>query len=282
MTARRDVVRNSAVESRSVREQVDGVPRLLVLAKVRRILDAFTTEQPELTVAQLAVRADLPVSTCVRFVRNLTHDGLLERTADERYRIGFAIIRWSGIALQSRDIIDVARPVLDWLRDESGESAMLCVRDGTVAVLVALANSRHSVTRQLRVGGLHALHAGSIGKIFAAFDPEVEDAITAQPLERFTERTIVDHDKLRAELETIRSRGYTSSSGERTPGASGVAAPVFDERAKLAASVGLTGPSSRMDDSSILRCIPLVVTAANRISSSLGYQGGPTTSRSAS
>jgi DNA-binding IclR family transcriptional regulator len=75
-------------------------------------------------------------------------------------------------------------------------------------------------------------------------------------------------------LQTIRSRGYAVSFGERHTGAAGIGAPVFDGDGKLVAAVGLTGPSSRIDDDCVRRCSPLVVNAAQRISFSLGYRGG--------
>ncbi len=152
------------------REQVDGVPRLLVLAKARSILDAFSARTPELTIADFVSRTGLPTSTCVRIVRNLTYDGMLERSGD-RYRIGLAIVRWASLALMGRSLVELSTAALEQLRDETGESAQLCVREGQLAVAVAVANSHHSVVRQLRLGEVHVLHAGSMGKTFLAFDP---------------------------------------------------------------------------------------------------------------
>jgi IclR family transcriptional regulator, acetate operon repressor len=257
--------------SAQAREYVDGVPRLLVLGKAMRILDAFTVREPELSVAELTSRTGLPSTTCFRLVRNLASDGLLERNGD-RYRIGLAVIRWASSALEGRDLLVTSRPTLDWLRDESGESSLLCVRDGASVVLLALANSRHSVARHLNIGEVSPLHAGSTGKVFLAFDPEAYAALPSdRPLEAVTARTITDRRKLEGEMASIRSAGFASSIEEKNIGAVGITAPVFDIRRRMVAAVGLTGPAGRMGADVIGRYSEAVRKAASEISAALGY-----------
>jgi IclR family transcriptional regulator, acetate operon repressor len=257
--------------STQAREYVDGVPRLLVLGKARSILDAFTVGQPELSVTELTSRTGLPSTTCFRLVRNLASDGLLERNGD-RYRIGLAVIRWASAALEGRDLVGLSRPTLDRLRDECGESSLLCVRDGASVVLVGLANSRHSVARHLNIGEVSPLHAGSTGKIFLAFDPEAYASLPAdQPLEALTARTITDRRKLEGEMASIRSVGLASSIEEKNIGAVGITAPVFDMGRRMVAAVGLTGPAGRMGADVIGTYSEAVRKAASEISAALGY-----------
>lgn len=253
------------------REHVDGVPRLLVLGKATRILDAFSVREPELSVAELASRADLPPTTCLRLVRNLASDGLLERVGD-RYRIGLAVIRWASSALESRSLVRLSGSTLDRLRDESGESALLCVRDGSSVVLVGLANSRQSVARTLHIGEVSPLHAGSTGKVFLAFDREAYYSLpSSKNLIALTENTIVDRDRLETEIAAIRRAGYASSLEEKNLGAAGITAPIFDQSSKMVAAVGLTGPMTRMGKSFISRYAGAVKQAATEISAALGF-----------
>jgi len=251
------------------REQVDGVSRLLVLVKMRRILDAFTPARPELSASEISVAAGLPASTTTRFIRNLEYDGLLERVGD-RYRIGLAVVRWAGTALRGRDLVDIAGPVLTWLRDETGESVQLCVREGRFAVIINAASSFHSVARQMRIGEVNYLHAGATGKIFLAFDPGAMTALGTGPLEAFTSRTITDHEKLLASVAEVRAQGYAVTAEERNDGAVGISAPVFDAARRLAGSIGISGPTSRMTPAMVEAQVPLVVEAGRRLSESLG------------
>jgi DNA-binding IclR family transcriptional regulator len=244
------------------REQIEGVPRLLVLAKAWNVLDAFSARTPELTVSELASRAGLPMSTCVRIVRNLAYDGILDRVGD-RYRIGLSIVRWASLALAGRSLVDIASDTLEWLRDETGESAQLCVREGRFAVVVAVANSHHSVMRQLRVGEVNYLHAGSAGKVFLAFDPSAWDAIRSTRFESFTPNTPATRAELTHAVDAIRENGYAVSIGERNEGAAGVTAPIFDAAGRL---VGV-----RMSPDTIDSHVQSVVEASRRITQQLGH-----------
>lgn len=255
------------------RGQIEGVSRILVLAKMRAILDAFTPQDPELSIPELTHLTGLPASTCFRIVRNLVHDGMLERVGD-RYRIGLAIVRWASAALESRSLVLAAEPTLAWLRDTTGESALLSVREGPFAVLVALASSRHAIVRQLHVGEYSPLNAGSRGKIILAFDPDALQAIDGLELTAFTSKTITDRKRLLADVERVREVGYAASAEERNVGAAGVHAPVFDQRGRLAGAVGLTGPVSRMGPDFAEDYAALVLEAADRIAQRLGRQGG--------
>jgi IclR family transcriptional regulator, acetate operon repressor len=268
-------VRMPDAKAQDAREQIDGVSRILVLAKTRAILDAFTPQDPELSIPELTVLTGLPASTCFRIVRNLAHDGMLERVGD-RYRIGLAIVRWASSALESRSLVLAAEPTLAWLRDTTGESALLSVREGPFAVLVALASSRHAIVRQLHVGEYSPLNAGSRGKVILAFDPDALRAIEGVELTAFTSNTITDSKKLLADVERVRRTGYAASAEERNVGAAGVHAPVFDQRGRLAGAVGLTGPVSRMGPDFAEDYAALVLEAADRIAQRLGRQGGRT------
>jgi DNA-binding IclR family transcriptional regulator len=242
---------------------------------MRAILDAFTPQDPELTIPELTQRTGLPASTCFRIVRNLAHDGMLERVGD-RYRIGLAIVRWASSALESRSLVLAAEPTLAWLRDTTGESALMSVREGPFAVLVAVATSRHAIVRQLHVGEYSPLNAGSRGKVILAFDPEARQSIEGVELTAFTDYTVTDSAKLFADAEEVRKAGYAASAEERNVGAAGVHAPVFDHRGHFAGAVGLTGPVSRMGPDFAAKYAPLVVEAADRIAHRLGRQSGPT------
>ena len=256
------------------REYVDGVPRLLVLGKAKAILDVFSVREPELTVAELAARTKLPPTTCFRLVRNLAASGLLEKSGD-RYRIGLAVIRWASSALESRSLFRICAPTLDWLRDETGESSLLCVREGSSIVLVARSNSTHSVARHLHIGEVSPLNAGSTGKVFLAFDPQAARLLPPDDqLETLTANTITDRARLDADVEATRAAGFAWSSEEKNVGASGITAPIFDRSRSMVAGIGIAGPAIRMGEDFIERYGATVVRAAAEVSAALGIDEG--------
>jgi DNA-binding IclR family transcriptional regulator len=134
----------------------------LVLHKVAEILNCFSVADPEPTLQQIIRRTGLPSSTCQRLVQNMVREGFLDREGD-RYRIGIGMVRWAAPGTLGLDLVKLVKPVLQQLRDETGETACLYVRDGAFRTVVAVAETRHVVIRPFMVGMVMPLHAGAPG-----------------------------------------------------------------------------------------------------------------------
>jgi IclR family acetate operon transcriptional repressor len=249
-----------------------GAP-LLVLRKIKQILESFTIEQPEMTLQQITRATGLPSSTCQRLVQNLVREGFIDRDEDQ-YRIGLGLVQWAAPGTFGLDLVRLTRPVLQRLRDETGETACLYVRDGAYRTVIALAESRHSVVRLFVVGMVMPLHAGSAGKVFLTWDPLARKDAVGHGLSRFTPRTVVDIDLLTEQLGQIRKAGYATSFEERDLGAASVSAPVFGVTGDLVAVIGIGAPTQRMAPSDVPRLAPIVADAASQASHRLGYRPG--------
>jgi IclR family transcriptional regulator, acetate operon repressor len=246
---------------------------LLVLRKIKQILASFTIERPELTLQQIIRSTSLPSSTCQRLVQNLVREGLLDRDED-KYRIGLELVRLAAPGTFGLDLVRLTRPALHWLRDRTGETACLYVRDGAYRTVVALAESRHPVVRLFVVGMVMPLHAGSAGKIFLAFDPTARKDAVAHGLSRFTPRTTVDIDVLTEQLQRIRTAGYAASFEERDLGVASVSAPVHGLTGEVVAAIGIGAPTQRLTPADVPNLSKLVLDAASQASHRLGYRPG--------
>ncbi|MGW4487702.1 IclR family transcriptional regulator [Amycolatopsis sp. NPDC004368] len=254
-------------------EERGGTAPVLVLRKFKQILESFTIAEPELTLQQITRATGLPASTCQRLVHNLVREGFLDRY-DDTYRVGLGLVRWAAPGTFGLDLVRLVRPVLHKLRDDSGETACLYVRDGAFRTVVSLAESRHPVIRLFVVGMVMPLHAGSAGKVFLAWDRlALRDAV-GHGLARFTAHTIVDIDQLNQQLAQVRSDGYASSFEERDLGAASLSAPVFGLTGELSAVIGIGAPTQRMTSADVPRLAPLVLEAAAAASERLGYRAG--------
>jgi DNA-binding IclR family transcriptional regulator len=248
-----------------------GAPPILVLQKIRQVLDCFALAEPELTLQQLTRKTGLPASTCQRLVHNLVREGFLDRDED-RYRIGLGLVRWAAPGTLGLDLVQLTRSVLRQLRDETSETACLYVRDGAFRTVVGLAETRNVVMRMFKVGMVMPLHAGSAGKMFMAFDPAARSAAVSHGLARHTANTVVDIDTLDQQLEKIRQDGYATSFEERDAGASSVSAPVLDAQGELIAVIGIVAPLQRLLPADVDRLQPLVLRAGRDASTRMGYQ----------
>ena len=128
--------------------------------------------------------------------------------------------------------MEAARPVLEALRDETGESAQLFVRDGDSRVCVASSERPAGLRDTVPVGAVLPLERGSGGKVLLAFggDPSRDAVAGVDP----------------AELETVRRRGWAASVAEREEGVGSVSAPVLDSSGRLHGAVGVSGPVNRL------------------------------------
>jgi DNA-binding IclR family transcriptional regulator len=204
-------------------------------------------------------------------VHNLVREGFLDRDAD-RYRIGLALVRWAAPGTLGLDLVQATGPVLRRLRDETGETACLYVRDGAFRTVVALVETRNVVVRIFTVGMVMALHAGSAGKVFMAFDPAARAEAVRHGLAPETPNTLVDIDELDRRLADIRSAGFAASFEERDLGAASLSAPVFGLTGELVAVVGIVAPTQRLMPELVPSLAPAVLAAAADSSRRLGHQ----------
>lgn len=222
-----------------------GIKPLLVLGKIRGILDAFSLTRPVLTLSEIRSATGYPTSTVQRLVANLVAEEFLDRQED-KFRIGVNLAYWAAPATRGLNQLDVIRPVLNALRDITGETTSVFRLEGHYRVCVAMAETRHSLRREMHVGKILPLHAGSAGRVLLAWNPAVADAAMAETLERLTEHTITDPVKLQAELGQTRRDGYAVTSDERDEGATGLAAPIFDANGDVMGALSVSGPSLRV------------------------------------
>ena len=256
----------------------NGIAPILVLGKVRQILECFTVSAPVRTLPQLTRSTGLPPSTCHRLVRNLVREGFLDRDADG-YRIGIALVRLAAPGTLGLDLVQLTAPVLRHLRDETGETACLYVRDGAFRTVVGLVETRNVVVRIFTVGMVTVLHAGSAGKVFMAFDPTARSAAVSHGLTRETPSTVVDIDVIDGQLAEIRSAGCAASFEERDSGAASLSAPVFGLTGDLVAVVGIVAPTQRLTPELVPSLAPAVLAAATDSSRRLGHHPDQRTAR---
>lgn len=185
-----------------------------------------------------------------RLVANLVDQEFLDRN-DAGYRVGVRMAHWAAPALQGAELVDTARPVLESLRDETGETAALFRESHGYRVCVALAETHKVVRSAMRVGLVLPLLVGSAGHVLLAWDPALCEELTEKAtgpggLAAMTKATVTDLTTLNNVIDETAERGYAISSGERELDAGGVSAPVFSPQGTLLAALNLLGPSTRL------------------------------------
>jgi IclR family acetate operon transcriptional repressor len=249
------------------------------VATVVRALRAleYLAEQP-VSIGQLGQLLGIDRGTAARLLTTLERSGYAERDeADGRYRLAAAkIIALYGLVEGRAELAHLAGPILAELRDLTNETANVSVLAGDEMLYVAVQRSRASVSAAFGLGRRVTVHNSAIGKSYIAFQPEAE--VTAL-LERkgmtaFTARTITTWEELRTQLELIRRLGYAIDDEEGEYGMRCLAAPVRDFRGRVIASLGISGPTTRLTLRRVHELTEPVKAAAGRLSVALGWEQG--------
>jgi DNA-binding IclR family transcriptional regulator len=246
-----------------------GQPATRQVAAVQRaiaILGELAEARGELGTNEIARRTGINVSTISRILATLVSGGLVEHvTATGRYRLGIGVIRLANAAGERLDVRSLARPHLEDIAGRVQETATLSVPGGHEAVTLDFVQSPLSVRSVAEVGRTSVAHATAVGKVFLAHG----GTGPAGPLTAFTERTIVDHDVLRAEVERVREWGWGQALGEREEDLNAVAVPVLDPGGTLVAILGVQGPAARFRPRVMRSAVELLIERAEQISVAL-------------
>jgi IclR family transcriptional regulator, acetate operon repressor len=231
-----------------------------------QVLQQFHAPADALSVTEIADRLGVHRSTASRLVSTLRARGFLERTAGDLVRLGPEVARLGRVTLAGRELATLAQPLMEQLAAHTGETVTLAVVAGGEALTVAQAGGRHVVSSGKWVGLRTPVHCTADGKVLLAFG-----AVTPSQgrLERRTERTIVDPAALEREFGDIRARGFAVSEGEFEPGLVGVAAPVRQDGACVAA-LCISGPQYRLQRAVAEAFAPACIEHAGELERSLG------------
>jgi DNA-binding IclR family transcriptional regulator len=216
------------------------------------LIEQVAASPEPVTLSDLARAVELPKSSAHALVRTLAEEGFLRRDDRGAYSLGPRLLALLGRLPQSFELPRVARPIMQDLVSELGETAILGVRQGTRVVYIEQVEGPQLIRYVAPLGDPRPLHCTSIGKtVLAWMEPGEADALLrAAKLERFTDHTIVNRRDLKAEFARIRERGYALNNEESMPGIAAIAVPVRQGGAPaglVVAGVSVTGPASRMD-----------------------------------
>jgi IclR family transcriptional regulator, KDG regulon repressor len=252
--------------------------RIQALERAAAILGAFTAEEPELRLSDLAERLGLHKATTHRFLVNLEHLGFVERAPRSgKYRLGWRLFELGGLVSQRLDLWDEALPFLEGLVRDTGETGHLAVLEGGQVVYIERVETRRALRLPAAARRGHPAHATNLGKVLLAYaSPEVVDEILlAGELPAFTPNTITNLDQLRIELVSIKERGYSVDNEEYDEGLRCIGAPVRDSSGRVVAAIGIGGPVTRITPARIEDLARVVIAAAHGLSLRLGAGHAP-------
>lgn len=198
-----------------------------------------------LTFADLQDASGLAKSTTSRMLTALERSGLLERDAAGSYVAGRLFWLYAARHDPWDELVRLARPAMEAIGEETGETIHLSVTRGDRVVQVAQVDSTYLLgTRDWTEVEVPA-HCSALGKVFLAWGAL---ALPEGTLERPTPRTVADREALRRDGVDTRERGWALTADELEIGLTGIAVPVFGVHDDVVAAVGISGPTPRLEE----------------------------------
>lgn len=235
--------------------------------KVLRLLLSFSPQRPTATVEELARDIGVPMSTAYRYVALLREVGLLEEGRHGLYHVSPLAIQLAQSAIMVQGIVDIARPTLKAIRDETGETALLVRRIGQHVICVDRAESAHPVRLSFEIGQPLPIHAGASAKVLLANMPSRELDLYLENLpDRLKDAQ--RRQSLLKQLPAIREHGWALSEEEVDPGVWAAAAAVSNGH-EVVAALSVAGPAYRFDAAARERTLAIVRRGAAEISAAL-------------
>ncbi|MDE1175259.1 MAG: IclR family transcriptional regulator C-terminal domain-containing protein [Edaphobacter sp.] len=247
-----------------------GDPNFMTsLARGLIVIQAFTQQNPQMTISQLSIRTGLSRAAVRRCLYTLTKLGFAGAEDGSRYSLRPRMLTLSHTYTASNTLSSAAQPILERMSATLRESFSVATLDGEDIVYVARSAVNRVMAVDLHIGSRLPAYCTSMGRILLAYLPpeQLEAYLARAVLTPHTTRTVVSVERLRMLLRTIRRNGYAICDQEYEVGLRSVAVPVFAPSGRAVATINLSGNAPRISTLEMqTRFLPHLRNAANELS----------------
>ncbi len=230
------------------------------------IFDAYDNEHLTLSLQEIAERIKMPKTTAFRLVNTLERTGFLIRMDNQQYCLSLKLARLGGLVRSTLSIRDIARPVMQQVNEQTSETITLNTYVGVDRMVLEVVDTPAPLMSMARPGQHMPLFLGASSRILLAHmgQEELERMLKANAKSPDFDRAAFDR-----EIARFRRQGYALTRGQRVPGLTAIAVPIFDIHDQVRHCLALTGPSVRVD-SRDQELADIMILAGKDISSRLG------------
>ena len=240
---------------------VQSVERALFLLKI------IARKEKPVSVAVLSELSGLNRTTVWRLLNTLEDSGFVERDdVSKSYALGYnATSLCLNLMQQYAPLMRISRPYLKNLSREINEDILLAVPRFSGTLTIDQIYSENGIHVKSYVNEVSHIHSSSTGKMLLSYlDRQELDLLLNQPLQKVTQRTIVDPGVIRGQLAQIRADGYSYILGENNDGENGICTPILKNNFP-AAFINVCGPESRLTLDRMLSLVPVIKECSRQI-----------------
>ncbi|CAN5451922.1 IclR family transcriptional regulator [soil metagenome] len=235
------------------------------------ILEYLAHHQEGSALKPMCESLSMPMSSAHDLISTLLELNAVRQLDAKTYVLGPRSLVLALSIVDSVDLRQVSRPFLLQLCETVNENTYLAVRSGNTVTYADRYEAGQNLSVVMKLGGARPLHGSSIGKLFTAFNADLEAKVLASSdLDPLTPFTLTSPEALERELADIRELGYSVSDGESVEGIVGLATPIFDATGTCNAAVHISAPRGRLSKDRL----PVVVTEMLRTGAAISEQLG--------
>jgi DNA-binding IclR family transcriptional regulator len=242
-----------------------------VIDRLARLLDVIAASDTPVSLKILAAETALHPSSAFRILGAMIAVGFVERDANSHYSLGKKLGRLGGKVRQGKDMREVARDVMEKLRDQLGETVNLTVREGDEVIYIERATPNRMMRVEQVIGSRAPLHVTAVGKLMLA---EMGDAFIRAytkrtGLKQYTTHTYNTQASLLKAVHDASAQGYALDNEEAEIGVGCIGALIRDANGDVVAGLSVSAPIERRKNEWAV----VMIEAAAKISERLGYAG---------
>lgn len=218
------------------------------VGKALDVLDQIAAFGRPVRFTELLEESPYPKATLYRFVQTLTNQQMLSYDPERQtYSPGVRLVRLAHAAWQQASLAPIARPYIDALSLQVGETVHLAQLDAGQVLYVDKRNARTPIPMYSQAGKIGPAYCTGVGKAMMAFleEEHLAQVLQQQSYHIYTPCTLKDEDALRASLAEIRARGHAFDNEEHEPGIICIAVPIMTSPGRVLGALSITSSTQR-------------------------------------
>lgn len=244
---------------------------LSTLARGLSVLRTFTRDNPEMTLSEVASATGLNPAVARRCLNTLVELGYVGKRG-KLFLLTPEVMGFASAFLESVNLEEIARPYLQDVRDNTGDSSSLAVLSHLDILYLVHVSTNRMIRLDAGIGTRFPAYATSLGRVIVAHHSEsfINDYLARIKPQKLTDKTVISRVKLRKVLNRCRRQGFTSTQDELDYGIISVAVPVFDNDGEILAAINCSTATTRVNQEEMIETrLPHLMTAAKKIEQEL-------------
>jgi len=238
------------------------------VAKALDVLDLVAGFGHPVRFSDLLEHSPYPKATLYRLLQTLVAQRMLSFDTDRStYSMGLRLVRLAHAAWEQSALAPIARPHLDVLSAEVGETVHLAQMDHAQVLYVDKRNARDPIPMYSQAGKVGPAYCTGVGKAMLAFLPDADlpGILSQQSWHPFTPKTLTSAKAMAQELAAIRARGFAFDDEEHEPGIICVAVPILSTGGAVLGALSVTSTTARTTLAALAGLAPRITHIARTI-----------------